>query len=210
MIEYDRDQKLKKSPPIMDEVKRGKSFSGIYSAKHQFGKKQSHFTGQSFKVMSGVELSNGLKINFPKKSETGSKTPHLKSSLINIWKKGEESEDSLLHSSSPSGLRNIHVRSLVMKPQLDFQRAIYQIEIKPKEPMISDEPEEKTTRKFDEMQALYAGVQLIQATWFQSSLPLIGFVAMVGLQQFLKVENQKNLNVDENDLIKISQDEPEE
>ena len=57
----------------------------------------------------------------------------------------------------------------------------------PKEPELElEEPTKKTEKEgssqFNEMQALYAGVQLIQATWFQSSLPLMGFVAMVGLQ----------------------------
>ena len=54
----------------------------------------------------------------------------------------------------------------------------------PKKPELEleESTEKEGSNQLNEMQALYAGVQLIQATWFQSSLPLIGFVAMVGLQ----------------------------
>lgn len=69
-------------------------------------------------------------------------------------------------------------------PPLHFEKAIYSFEIMPKKPELEleESTEKEGSNQLNEMQALYAGVQLIQATWFQSSLPLIGFVAMVGLQ----------------------------
>ena len=56
MIEYDKNEK-KKSPSTFDDFKRGKSFSGVISNKFICGIQKKIFKEPTFKICSGIELS---------------------------------------------------------------------------------------------------------------------------------------------------------